>query len=88
MVGCLIADKIDDRYHDSVHPEKCKCTNSHCTNAFQECTEDVRVGLDNLDSECGYVHHDSTLQSDLHFSVRCGHPISFEFSTCSSCTYY
>ena len=51
---------------------------------FQECTEDVRVGLDNLNSGCGYVHHDGTLQSDLRFSEWHGHPISFEFPTCSS----
>ena len=49
---------------------------------FQECMEDVRAGLDNLDSGFGYVHHDSTLQSDLRFSERHGHPISCEFPTC------
>ena len=34
------------------------------------------------------MHYDSTLQSDLHFSELCEHPIFFEFSTYSSCTYY
>ena len=46
---------------------------------FQQCTEDVQAGLDNLDSGCGYVHHDSTVQSDLRFSEWRGHPISCEF---------
>eukprot|EP00731_Ephydatia_muelleri_P022816 Em0015g399a len=47
--------------------------------------EDLRAGLDNLDSGCGYVHHNVTLKSsDLRFSGCGGHPICCEFPTCSS----
>ena len=53
---------------------------------FQKTMEDLRAGLDNLDSGCSYVHHDVTLKSssDLRFSEFGGHPICCEFPTCSS----
>eukprot|EP00731_Ephydatia_muelleri_P034417 Em0059g2a len=52
---------------------------------FQKNMEDLRASLDNLDSGCGYVHHDVTLKSsDLRFSEFGGHPICCEFPTCSS----
>ena len=52
---------------------------------FQKSMEDLRAGLDNLDSGCGYVHHNVTLKSsDLRFSGSGGHPICCEFPTCSS----
>ena len=92
-----MAEEIGDRHCGSMRPLRWKCT-KECrllTNCeidvvlgtkvlFQKCTEDVRAGLDSLDSGCGYVHHDSTLQSDLRFSEWHGHPISCEFPTCSS----
>ena len=94
---CVVAEEVGDRHCGSMRPLKWKCTKEcrlltkHEIDIvlgtkvlFQQCTEDVRAGLDSLDSGCGYVHHDSTVQSDLRFSEWCGHPISCEFPTCSS----
>ena len=92
-----MADEVGNRHCGSIRPLKwkstkeCRLLTKHEIDIvlgtkvlFQQCTEDVRAGLDNLDSGCGYVHHDSTLQSDLRFSEWHGHPISCEFPTCSS----
>ena len=43
--------------------------------------------LDNLDSECNYVHHDDTTElgnQNPHFSELSGHPICCELPLCSS----
>ena len=50
---------------------------------FQKCIDDVQAGLDSLDSGCSCVCHDSTLQSDLHYSEWRGHS-TYKFPTCSS----
>ena len=94
---CVVAEEVGNMHCGSMHPLKWKCTKEcrlltkHEMDIllgtkvlFQQCTEDVPAGLDNLDSGCDYVHHDSTLQSDLRFSEWHGHPISCEFPTCSS----
>ena len=95
---CVVADEIGDRHFVRMCPLKWKCT-KECrllTSGemeavlgtkllFQKSMEDLRAGLDNLDSGCGYVHHNVTLKSsDLRFSGCGGHSICCEFPTCSS----
>ena len=77
---CVVSEEIGDRHCGSMRPLRWKCT-KECRLLticeidivlgtkvlFQKCTEAVRAGLGNLDSGCGYVHHDSALQSDLRF---------------------
>ena len=93
-----MADEIGDRHFVRMRPLKWKCTNEcrlltsgemeavlGTKLLFQKSMEDLRAGLDNLDSGCGYVHHNVTLKSsDLRFSGCGGHPICCEFPTCSS----
>ena len=93
-----MAEEIGDRHLIRMRPLKWKCTNecrllTSCEIEavlgtkllFQKIMEDLRAGLDNLDSGCSYVHHDVTLKSsDLRFSGCGGHPIFCEFPTCSS----
>ena len=69
---CVVAEEIENRGgHDSVRPLKWKCT-SECRMLtggeievvletkflFQKCIDDVRAGLDSLDSGCSCVCHD------------------------------
>ncbi|KAL5505209.1 hypothetical protein EMCRGX_G006609 [Ephydatia muelleri] len=95
---CVVAEEIGDRHLIRMRPLKWKCTNEcrlltsgemeavlGTKLLFQKNMEDLRASLDNLDSGCGYVHHDVTLKSsDLRFSEFGGHPICCEFPTCSS----
>ena len=93
-----MADEIGDRHFVCMRPLKWKCTNEcrlltsgemeavmGTKLLFQKSMEDLRAGLDNFDSGCGYVHHNVTLKSsDLRFSGCGGHPICCEFPPCSS----
>ncbi|KAL5505455.1 hypothetical protein EMCRGX_G006888 [Ephydatia muelleri] len=46
--------------------------------------EDLRAGLDALDSGCGHVHYDVTLKSHSGLIEQLGHPIYCELPECSS----
>ena len=95
---CVVAEEIGDRHVFRMPPLKWKCTDEcrllssgemeavlATKLLFQKSMEDVRAGLENLDSGCGCVHHDVALKaSDLRFSEFGGHPICCEFPTCSS----
>ena len=88
---CVVAEEIGDRHLIRMRPLKWLLTSGEMEAVlgtkllFQKNMEDLRASLDNLDSGCGYVHHDVTLKSsDLRFSEFGGHPICCEFPTCSS----
>eukprot|EP00731_Ephydatia_muelleri_P006266 Em0003g514a len=94
---CVVAEEIKDRDKVTMRPLKWKCTNECCkltseevaivlkTNSlFQESIEDLRAGLDALDSGCGHVHYDVTLKSHSGFIEQLGHPIYCELPECSS----
>ncbi|KAL5470934.1 hypothetical protein EMCRGX_G028993 [Ephydatia muelleri] len=51
---------------------------------LSESIEDLRAGLDALDSGCGHVHYDVTLKSHSGFIEQLGHPIYCELPECSS----
>ncbi|KAL5493553.1 hypothetical protein EMCRGX_G014751 [Ephydatia muelleri] len=72
---CVVAKEIGDRHLIRMRPLKWKCTNEcrlltsgemeavlGTKLLFQKNMEDLRASLDNLDSGCGYVHHDVTLK--------------------------
>ena len=94
---CVVAEEIKDRDKVTMRPLKWKCTNECCkltseevaivlkTNSlFQKSIEDLRAGLDALDSGCGHVHYDVTLKSHSGFIEQLGHPIYCELLECSS----
>ena len=86
---CVVAEEIGDRDKDTMRPQKWKCT-KQCRllthdelvivlgtkSLFQMSVEDLRAGLDDLDSGCSHVHHDS--------SEHLGHLIYCDLPECSS----
>ncbi|KAL5469161.1 hypothetical protein EMCRGX_G030373 [Ephydatia muelleri] len=92
---CVVAEEIGDRDKDTMRPLKWKCTNEcrkltseevalalRTKSLFQLSIEDLRAGLDGLDSGCSHVHTDITLK--LHSGFIEGHPIYCELPECSS----
>ena len=72
---CVVAEEIGDRDKDTMRPLKWKCTNEcrkltseevalvlRTKSLFQLSIEDLRAGLDGLDSGCSHVHTDITLK--------------------------
>ncbi|KAL5496312.1 hypothetical protein EMCRGX_G012568 [Ephydatia muelleri] len=70
---CVVAEEIKDRDKVTMRPLKWKCTNEcrkltseevaivlKTNSLFQKSIEDLRAGLDALDSGCGHVHYDVT----------------------------
>eukprot|EP00731_Ephydatia_muelleri_P036062 Em0197g7a len=91
---CVVAEEIGDRDKDTMRPLKWKCTNE-CrkltseevelvVTLFQMSIEDLRAGLDGLDSGCSHVHTDITLKLHSGFIEQLGHPIYCELPECSS----
>eukprot|EP00731_Ephydatia_muelleri_P015833 Em0009g257a len=85
---CVVAEEIKDRDKVTMRPLKWKCTNEcrkltseevaivlKTNSLFQKSIEDLRAGLDALDSGCGHVHYDVTLKSHSGFIEQLGHPI-------------
>eukprot|EP00731_Ephydatia_muelleri_P014320 Em0008g40a len=85
---CVVAEEIKDRDKVTMRPLKWKCTNEcrkltseevaivlKTNSLFQKSIEDLRAGLDALDSGCGHVHYDVTLKSHSGFIDQFGHPI-------------
>ncbi|KAL5505298.1 hypothetical protein EMCRGX_G006706 [Ephydatia muelleri] len=94
---CVVAEEIKDRDKVTMCPLKWKCTNEcrkltseevaivlKTNSLFQKSIEDLRAGLDALDSGCGHVHYDVTLKSRSGFIDQLGHPIYCELPECSS----
>eukprot|EP00731_Ephydatia_muelleri_P003461 Em0001g3461a len=94
---CVVAEEIKDRDKVTMCPLKWKCTNEcrkltseevaivlKTNSLFQKSIEDLRAGLDALDSGCGHVHYDVTLKSHSGFIDQLGHPIYCELPECSS----
>ncbi|KAL5493789.1 hypothetical protein EMCRGX_G015016 [Ephydatia muelleri] len=94
---CVVAEEIKDRDKVTMRPLKWKCTNEcrkltieevaivlKTNSLFQKSIEDLRAGLDALDSGCGHVHYDVTLKSHSGFIEQLGHPIYCELPECSS----
>ena len=94
---CVMAEEIKDRDKVTMRPLKWKCTNEcrkltseevaivlKTNSLFQKSIEDLRAGLDALDSGCGHVHYDVTLKSHSGFIDQLGHPIYCELPECSS----
>ncbi|KAL5515316.1 hypothetical protein EMCRGX_G000468 [Ephydatia muelleri] len=94
---CVVAEEIKDRDKVTMRPLKWKCTNEcrkltseevaivlKTNSLFQKSIEDLRAGLDALDSGCGHVHYDVTLKSHSGFIDQLGHPIYCELPECSS----
>ena len=94
---CVVAEEIGDRDKDTMRPLKWKCTNEcrkltseevelvvRTKSLFQMSIEDLRAGLDGLDSGCGHVHYDVTLKLHSGFIDQLGHPIYCELPECSS----
>eukprot|EP00731_Ephydatia_muelleri_P006128 Em0003g376a len=94
---CVVAEEIKDRDKVTMRPLKWKCTNEcrkltseevaivlKTNSLFQKSIEDLRAGLDVLDSGCGHVHYDVTLKSHSGFIEQLGHPIYCELPECSS----
>ena len=94
---CVVAEEIGDRDKDTMRPLKWKCTNEcrkltseevalvlRTKSLFQLSIEDLRAGLDGLDSGCSHVHTDITLKSHSGFIDQLGHPIYCELPECSS----
>ena len=92
-----MSEEIGDRDKVTMRPLKWKCT-SECRNLtseevaivlrtkslFQMSIEDLRAGLDDLDSGCGHVHTDITLKLRSGIIEQLGHPINCELPECSS----
>eukprot|EP00731_Ephydatia_muelleri_P006201 Em0003g449a len=85
---CVVAEEIGDRDKDTMRPLKWKCTNEcrkltseevelvvRTKSLFQMSIEDLRAGLDGLDSGCSHVHTDITLKLHSGFIEQLGHPI-------------
>ncbi|KAL5515857.1 hypothetical protein EMCRGX_G001092 [Ephydatia muelleri] len=85
---CVMAEEIKDRDKVTMRPLKWKCTNEcrkltseevaivlKTNSLFQKSIEDLRAGLDALDSGCGHVHYVVTLKSYSGFIDQLGHPI-------------
>ena len=94
---CVVTEEIGDRDKDTMRPLKWKCTNEcrkltseevalvlRTKSLFQLSIEDLRAGLDGLDSGCSHVHTDITLKSHSGFIDQLGHPICCELPECSS----
>ena len=94
---CVVAEEIKDRDKVTMRPLKWKCTNEcrkltseevaivlKTNSLFQKSIEDLRAGLDALDSGCGHYHYDVTLKSHSGFIEQLGHPIYCELPECSS----
>ncbi|KAL5502532.1 hypothetical protein EMCRGX_G009328 [Ephydatia muelleri] len=94
---CVVAEEIGDRDKDTMRPLKWKCTNEcrkltseevelvvRTKSLFQMSIEDLRAGLDGLDSGCSHVHTDITLKLHSGFIEQLGHPIYCELPECSS----
>eukprot|EP00731_Ephydatia_muelleri_P003432 Em0001g3432a len=94
---CVVAEEIKDRDKVTMRPLKWKCTNEcrkltseevaivlKTNSLFQKSIEDLRAGLDALDSGCGHVHYDVTLKSHSGLIEQLGHPIYCELPECSS----
>ncbi|KAL5484746.1 hypothetical protein EMCRGX_G021296 [Ephydatia muelleri] len=94
---CVVAEEIKDRDKVTMRPLKWKCTNEcrkltseevaivlKTNSLFQKSIEDLRAGLDALDSGCGHVHYDVTLKSHSGFIDQLGHSIYCELPECSS----
>ena len=94
---CVVAEEIGDRDKDTMRPLKWKCTNEcrkltseevelvvRTKSLFQMSIEDLRAGLDGLDSGCGHVHTDITLKLHSGFIEQLGHPIYCKLPECSS----
>eukprot|EP00731_Ephydatia_muelleri_P019095 Em0011g1135a len=94
---CVVAEEIKDRDKVTMRPLKWKCTNEcrkltseevaivlKTNSLFQKSIEDLRAGLDALDSGCGHVHYDVTMKSHSGFIDQLGHPIYCELPECSS----
>eukprot|EP00731_Ephydatia_muelleri_P008396 Em0004g734a len=77
---CVVSEEIKDRDKVTMRPLKWKCTNEcrkltseevaivlKTNSLFQKSIEDLRAGLDALDSGCGHVHYDVTLKSHSGF---------------------
>ena len=92
---CVMAEEIKDRDKVTMHPLKWKCTNEcrkltseevaivlKTNSLFQNSIEDLRAGLDALNSGCGHVHYDVTLKSHSGFIDQLGHPIYCELPEC------
>ena len=93
----VVAEEIGDRDKDTMRPLKWKCTNEcrkltseevelvvRTKSLFQMSIEDLRAGLDDLDSGCSHVHTDITLKLHSGFIEQLGHPIYCELPECSS----
>ena len=94
---CVVSEEIGDRDKVTMRPLKWKCTNE-CRNLtseevtivrrtkslFQMCIEDLRAGLDDLDSGYGHVHTGVTLKLHSGIIEQLGHPINCELPECSS----
>ena len=92
-----MSEEIGDRDKITMRPLKWKCTNE-CRNLtseevaivlrtkslFQMSIEDLRAGLDDLDSGCGHVHTGITLKLNSGIIEQLGHPINCELPECSS----
>eukprot|EP00731_Ephydatia_muelleri_P006191 Em0003g439a len=87
---CVVAEEIGDRDKDTMRPLKWKCTNEcrkltseevelvvRTKSLFQMSIEDLRAGLDGLDSGCSHVHTDITLKLHSGFIEQLGHPIYY-----------
>eukprot|EP00731_Ephydatia_muelleri_P018678 Em0011g718a len=94
---CVVAEEIGDRDKDTMHPLKWKCTNEcrkltseevelvvRTKSLFQMSIEDLRAGLDGLDSGCSHVHTDITLKLHSGFIEQLGHPI-YSIDSALSC---
>eukprot|EP00731_Ephydatia_muelleri_P024871 Em0016g1142a len=94
---CVVAEEIGDRDKDTMRPLKWKCTNEcrkltseevelvvRTKSLFQMSIEDLRAGLDGLDSGCSHVHTDITLKLHSGFIEQLGHSIYCELPECSS----
>ena len=94
---CVVAEEIGDRDKDTMRPLKWKCTNEcrkltseevelvvRTKSLFLMSIEDLRAGLDGLDSGCSHVHTDITLKLHSGFIEQLGHPIYCELPECSS----
>ena len=92
---CVVAEEIGDRDKDTMRPLKWKCTNEcrkltseevalvlRTKSLFQMSIEDLRAGLDGLDSGCSHVHTDITLKLHSGFIEQLGHPIYCELPEC------
>ena len=84
---CVVAEEIGDRDKDTMRPLKWNCTNEcrkltseevalvlRTKSLFQMSIEDLRAGLDGLDSGCSHVHTDITLKLHSGFIEQLGHP--------------